>query len=279
MKTKIIALHAVAALVVGSVPAFAAPSLFTVATVAPSGRTVRIPERAAEVADNVFDLGTATDPASGQSAQGYLIVHRRSSGAQTSGFAWGRKNRCYGFLANGSKWRAIEPWVVNAANTRGLTDTFVANALAADIAKWEDAADGIMDNALGADILGNGATTTAFLAADTTAPDGVNEAYFADILDTNAIAVTIVWYNSFTKTLLEWDQVYDDVTFDWSASGEAGKMDFDNIATHELGHAVGLADLYRGSCAEETMYGYAAEGETKKRTLNVGDITGTNLLY
>lgn len=279
MKTKIIALHALAALVAGSVPVFASPPVFTDATVIPSGKAIRIPERAAQVADNVFDLGAATDPASGQSAQGYLIVHRRAAVAQASAGVRARKNRCYGFLANGSKWRGIEPWVVNAANTRGLADTFVADTLVADITKWEDAADGIIGNALGVDILGNGGATTTLLAADTVSPDGINEAYFADVLDADAIAVTIVWYNSFTKTLLEWDQVYDDVTFDWSAAGEAGKMDFDNIATHELGHAIGLADLYTGACAEETMYGYATEGETKKQTLNTGDITGTNLLY
>ena len=55
-------------------------------------------------------------------------------------------------------------------------------------------------------------------------------------------------------------------------------MDFENIATHELGHAVGLGDLYN-DCTEETMYGYASYGETKKRTLEAGDITGIKKLY
>lgn len=32
-------------------------------------------------------------------------------------------------------------------------------------------------------------------------------------------------------------------------------------------------------CSKETMYGYASEGETKKRTLNSGDIQGINNLY
>jgi predicted Zn-dependent protease len=56
-------------------------------------------------------------------------------------------------------------------------------------------------------------------------------------------------------------------------------MDLRNIATHELGHAVGLADLYENACSEETMYGYSSEGETKKRDLNDGDITGLQQLY
>ena len=56
------------------------------------------------------------------------------------------------------------------------------------------------------------------------------------------------------------------------------KIDFYNIATHELGHSVGMTDLYN-FCTEETMYGYATEGETKKRDLNAGDIAGINALY
>lgn len=77
---------------------------------------------------------------------------------------------------------------------------------------------------------------------------------------------------------MEWDQVYDDVDFDWSDNGEAGKMDFEEIATHELGHAVGLGHP-EDSCTEETMYRYASLGETKKRDLNTGDIAGIATLY
>jgi len=56
-------------------------------------------------------------------------------------------------------------------------------------------------------------------------------------------------------------------------------MDLQNIATHELGHGVGLGDLYITACSEETMYGYSNYGETKKRTLNAGDIMGIQKLY
>lgn len=61
--------------------------------------------------------------------------------------------------------------------------------------------------------------------------------------------------------------------------GDTSIMDLQNIATHEFGHAAGLDDLYESSCSEETMYGYAEAGETKKRTLNDGDIAGITELY
>ena len=55
-------------------------------------------------------------------------------------------------------------------------------------------------------------------------------------------------------------------------------MDYWNIFTHEVGHAAGLGhpDL---TCGEETMHRYSHEGETKKRTLNDGDIAGIRTLY
>ncbi len=51
-------------------------------------------------------------------------------------------------------------------------------------------------------------------------------------------------------------------------------MDFQNIVTHESGMGHPSDD-----CTEETMYRFASLGETKKRTLNAGDIAGIKKLY
>lgn len=118
-------------------------------------------------------------------------------------------------------------------------------------------------------------------------PDDKNEVYFGDIDEPGAIGVTVIWGifggPPFNRKLIEWDQVYDEVDFDWSADCESenctAKMDFENIATHELGHSVGMGDLYDAACSEVTMYGYGTEGETKKRTLEQGDIVGIQKLY
>jgi predicted Zn-dependent protease len=55
-------------------------------------------------------------------------------------------------------------------------------------------------------------------------------------------------------------------------------MDFLNVATHELGHAMGLGHP-RDTCTEETMFAYATYAEMKKRDLNAGDIAGIRKLY
>ncbi|QQG44389.1 MAG: matrixin family metalloprotease [Candidatus Roizmanbacteria bacterium] len=246
-----------------------------------SSRTFQLPNSAVKIDENIYKLGKAKDK-DGKEVEGYAIIHYKNKGAK-NGSAKGVRNQCYGFLAEGAKWKSVEPWIVNPANIRGITDSFAFNNLTANIAKWEDAADGVLSNGSGVDILGDGSITSSFLEADTVSPDGANEIYFANVTDSSAIAVTIVWGvfggPRTQRVLVEWDQVYDDVDYNWSETGEADKMDFENIATHELGHSVGLNDLYTSNCSQETMYGYASNGETSKRDLNAGDIKGISTLY
>ena len=56
-------------------------------------------------------------------------------------------------------------------------------------------------------------------------------------------------------------------------------MDLQNIATHELGHSIGLGDIYTTTCSAVTMFGYSDNGETSKRTLEQPDITGLQKMY
>ncbi len=70
-----------------------------------------------------------------------------------------------------------------------------------------------------------------------------------------------------------------ETNYEWgNATIDPKMMDLQNIATHEIGHGIGLSDLYN-SCTEETMYGFSSFGEIEKRTLNLGDITGLQKMY
>lgn len=262
---------------------------FVAAEVLPSNghAQVVIPAHALEVAPGVFYLGSAMHH--GELVQGYAIFAKAVCGNSVCEKGENADkcpedcaaappepgSSCYAFLSSGAKWKIVEPWIVNPSNTRGLASDFVLANLAADIGKWEAAA--------GVDILGEGSMTGETLAADMNQPDDKNEVYFADISDSGAIGVTIIWGifsgRPSARKLVEWDQVYDDHDFDWSSTGEAGKMDFENIATHELGHSAGMGDLYTTECSAQTMYGYAGYGETNKRSLEAGDIAGIKALY
>ena len=261
-----------------------------------SKNTVVIPQTAIEITPSIFYLGTAIE--NGKVVEGYAFIdYKKGFGKPGSECGNGicepgenpkkcpedcegggngeNGSKCYGFLAKEAKWKTPESYIVNPSNTRGLDEIFIVSNLAADIDKWETAAE--------ANIIGWGSSTNEILEADLENPDGLNEVYFGDINQPGAIGVTIIWGVFYgppsQRELVEWDQIYDQVDFDWSNSGEAGKMDFENIATHELGHSVGLDDLYESKCSEQTMYGYAGYGETKKRTLGTGDITGIQKLY
>ncbi len=243
---------------------------------------VIIPAHAVEVAPGVFYLGKALDK--GRIVEGYAMFVKPETECGNGICEPGENARkcpedcegevpeepdtssCYEFLARGAKWRIVEPYMVGM-NING-------NILSSSIEKWENAAD---YNILGGEIAG------IVDGADLVSPDNKNEVYFADIEESGVIAVAIVWgYFSgppFARELVEWDMVFDDVSFNWSETGETNKMDFENIATHELGHAVGLGDLYNTECSDQTMYGYSTKGEIKKRTLESGDIAGIQKLY
>lgn len=90
------------------------------------------------------------------------------------------------------------------------------------------------------------------------------------------IAVTYIWYSG--SRIVETDCRMN-TYYGWSLSGQGGKMDVQNIMTHEFGHWCGLADLYNEPDYWLTMYGYADFGETYKRTLGLGDVNGLEAFY
>lgn len=231
----------------------------------------------------VISLGTGIDPATGKVVEGLAIIHYKKDFTHKPNHpgSGGGATKCFSFLSQGAKWKNVEDYLVDPTNTRGLASGDVSSILSNAIGEWEDAADGTVNGILGANILGNEVAGVVD-GADSASPDGKNEVYFADVSSSGAIAVTIVW-GIFAgppqgRELVEWDQVYDDVDFDWSVTGAAGKMDLDNIATHEIGHSDGMGHP-DDSCTEETMYRFSSNGEIKKRDLNSGDIAGINQLY
>lgn len=235
----------------------------------PPERTFSLPPQASEVASGVYYLGTSYDKE--KLVEGYALIHYKPGYAKPTNPAKPSKDpSCYTYLAKGAKWRILEPYIVDLTYSNEI-----APIIASSIQKWEVAA--------GKDILGENSAGTID-GADMENPDNKNEVMFGGIEDKNVIAVTIVW-GTFSapvpsRELVEWDQVYN-TDYDWSFRGEPDttEMDFDNIATHELGHSVGMGDLYTSACSEQTMYGYAATGETKKRSLESGDIFGIKSLY
>lgn len=187
----------------------------------------------------------------------------------------------------GAKWKSPPVHLeVNPSNPSGLDKKFVLTAIGLAAEEWDSGAysqsEGIAWYGVAPDLFADTISTTTKgyddLAWTRGNMDGYNTIVWGDYPTKDVIAVTILWYNVKTKTIIEFDIVFD-IDYAWSASGESGKMDLQNIATHELGHGAGLDDLYTSAAYRETMYGYSYVGDIEKRSLYIGDKAGITKLY
>lgn len=183
--------------------------------------------------------------------------------------------KCYEFLGRGVKWQELPVNYVIDPTYSGLTEDFVANAISAGAEEW--------DAWTGAELFNDTYTIVYDGSWDNSAPDGRNELVFGDYPEEGVIGVTVIWgYFSGPPSLrkiVEFDVLFD-TDFAWGDGIlNPTVMDLHNIATHELGHGVGLGDVYETACGEVTMYGYSDYGEIQKRTLEQPDITGIQELY
>jgi hypothetical protein len=111
--------------------------------------------------------------------------------------------------------------------------------------------------------------------------DNINAILFKP-LGRSTIGVTFVWYSRSSGALIEADTLFNKrhpwAIFESSPECQSSPnaYDFQNIATHEFGHWVGLDDLFDDADKDLTMFGFSAGGEVKKRTLERGDVIGKN---
>ena len=178
---------------------------------------------------------------------------------------------CYKFLTPTKvKWLSLPvTYVINPSNPQQLNEDFVIKAIFNSGETW--------DEAVSKELMNN--TYFVDYSATYGVQDYKNSISFGDYPKEGVIAVTTVWYNSRTKAIVEFDIMFD-TDWDWGdATSDLTKMDLANIATHEFGHGVGLADVYETSCSAVTMYGYSDYGEIQKRTLEIPDITALLNLY
>ena len=178
-----------------------------------------------------------------------------------------------GFKLMGMKWASFPvTYHVDPAGS-GL----VSDAVHAEFSKAFDAWDSVSEGVV-------------FIRGEPMTPgaaDGKNDVSFALLPETNVIAVTTVWYYTISKEIAEADiQMNTRMPWGIDADGEGGgsisprsAYDVRNIATHEIGHVCGLADLYTSRSRELTMYGYGAKEEVKKDSLAAGDKAGLVKLY
>lgn len=180
---------------------------------------------------------------------------------------------CYTFLGKYGKkflqWKTLPvDYVINPVNPQGLKEPFVTRAISAGAEEWDNWTTAELFDAYSVDY-----------DVDYGVQDYQNAITFDDYPLAGVIGVASVWWNPATKSIVEFDIMFD-TDFTWGdAKKDLEVMDLQNIATHELGHGVGLGDVYEVECSAVTMYGYSDYEETQKRTLEQPDILGVQTLY
>lgn len=175
---------------------------------------------------------------------------------------------CYKLM--GVKWSQLPVnYVINPANPDGLSEEFVTSAITTSAETWDVATSSELFND----------NYTVSYGAEYGIQNFENAVVFGDYPNDGVIAVTSVWYTRRGKQIVEFDMLFN-TRFDWGdATTNPAVMDLQNIAVHELGHTVGLNDIYSSSCSAVTMYGYSDYGEIQKRTLEQPDIEGLQKIY
>lgn len=108
--------------------------------------------------------------------------------------------------------------------------------------------------------------------------DGTNILCFRPLGENGTLGLNSFWFNSYTGEMLDSDITLN-TSYSWDTNGSQNAFDVQNVATHELGHALSLADLYDSGDSEKTMYFQSTPGETKQRSLHQDDINGITYLY
>lgn len=186
----------------------------------------------------------------------------------------------YELLGKGVEWKELNlKYVINPTNFDGLSDIAIASAITTAAEAWDSASSSELFYDYTSITFDNDAEI------DTVSPDYKNEIVFETISDSNTIAMCIVWGRFYgppsSREIIEFDIIFNEY-YKWgNVDDDPTVMDLQNIVTHELGHGLGLADLYdqTPTVIIQTMYGYASKGETDKRTLENGDIAGVKALY
>lgn len=124
-----------------------------------------------------------------------------------------------------------------------------------------------------------GANTTVSRSAF----DGLNVITWGRTQGT-ALGVTYIRYYSSTGIVVDVDTIMNKkFPWKWSNSSSCAypdAYDAENILNHELGHWMGLDDMYDSANYQHaTMFGYGSKGEVKKNTLTTGDIQGILSIY
>lgn len=185
------------------------------------------------------------------------------------------QGKCYDFLGKDAKLKSVQDVTLNFNNSNLDSSGFIVDTVTNAINEW--------NTKTGKTIFGNLVTDSSATVNDVQ-PDGKNVIAFVKNPDTNIIATINIWGHfssrpGTTNDITEWDIALNSANIWGDSTKITSVQDLQDVITHDLGHAAGLADLSQKACSKETMFNTMPLGETQKRDLGPGDIKGIQNLY
>ncbi|MFN2388143.1 MAG: matrixin family metalloprotease [Actinomycetota bacterium] len=179
------------------------------------------------------------------------------------------------FTATGPRWAAASlpiAWTFHAGSVpRAVAPARAAGALRRAHRAWPQALTSCRNPAANGFEFAYHGRAPAWVGYD-----GVNTVDFGK-LGSKALAVNYTWYTKSAR-IIEVDLRFNRYAYRWTARDRPSqRYQIRNVATHEVGHQLGLDDLTDPHGAL-TMFGRIGAGELKKTTLGKGDLKGASLL-
>lgn len=215
----------------------------------------------------------------------HVMYARPGDGAEADGAGvCPRSSSCERHQLRSSRWplddtgRLVIPFAYNDEGRRPVRaeDGILGPALRAATGEWSRWNSNI--------VFENDGTTTATFGADGpdgTCDDGTNVVTWKKF-DPSVIGAAVLCMDDSGKVIRDADLALNSTQHWEPISGEPDSRhsyDIQSILTHELGHWLALEDIYSPDSAAQTMHGSTKYGETRKRTLALGDVVGLQKAY
>ena len=178
---------------------------------------------------------------------------------------------CVGPLAEGVRWREGFRWVVDPTNGNAIPRMTVVDAM------WNAANEFQRRLPQGTNIILGQDTENCADGVDADSPDEflLNEIMMGFIEEEGVLAIMFGWTDP-SNILVTADIIFN-LHFPWgNSSVEANVYDLCSVATHEMGHALGLAHT---GTSLATMQPTAGRDETHKRDLLPCEAAGLCNIY
>jgi hypothetical protein len=170
------------------------------------------------------------------------------------------------YTLGAAKWStSVVTFYANPSN-QDVDPTTAENALIAALGAWGSQSSASFQFAYGGRV---NDTATGY--------DGRNVLLFRNASNGGAIASTYSWWSG--STLVDADTVFWDGGFQFAGNSPCvtgGEVYIQDVATHELGHALGLG---HSTVGDATMYPSYSGCSQELRTLAADDISGVEALY